>query len=128
MTFGKDGVRKTDVIVAKNYLSEREIKRLNNVVSAYFDIAELRALDEKLTTMQDYLNQLDKLITSMDRTVLKNAGKVSRIEAEVKAHAEYAKYRVKNLSPVETAYLETIKTVQKKVENKVKSDKLNRKK
>ena len=119
MTFGKDGVRKTDVTVAKNYLSEIEIKKLNNVVSAYFDIAELRALDQKPTTMQDYVNQLDKLIASMDRSVLSNAGKVSHIEAEAKAYAEYAKYQVKTLSPVEGAYLDSIKTVQKKVEEKV---------
>jgi hypothetical protein len=121
MTFGKDGVRKTDVMVAKNYLSETEIKKLNNVVSAYFDIAELRALDQKPTTMQDYINQLDKLIASMDRAVLSNAGKVSHIEA--KAHVEYAKYQVKTLSPVEGAYLDSIKTVQKKVEEKVKEQK-----
>lgn len=118
MTFGKDGVRKADVTVAKNYLTEREIKRLNNVVSAYFDIAELRALDQKPTTMWDYINQLDKLIASMDRAVLNDAGKVSHIEAEVKAQAEYTKYQVKTISQVEKSYLETIKTVQKKVTKK----------
>ena len=118
MTFGKDGVRKADVTVAKNYLTEREIKRLNNVVSAYFDIAELRVLDQKLTMMQDYINQLNKLISSMDRAVLNDAGKVSHIEAEVKAYAEYAKYQVKTISLVEKSYLDTIKTVQKKVVKK----------
>ncbi len=128
MTFGKDGVRKTDIMVAKNYLSEQEIKRLNNVVSAYFDIAELRALDEKPTTMQDYINQLDKLIASMDRAVLNDAGKVSHIEAEAKAHAEYAKYQVKTLSSVEGAYIDSMRTLQKKVEKKVKGKKPNDKK
>ncbi len=128
MSFGKNGVRKTDVTIAKNYLSETEIKKLNNVVSAYFDIAELRALDQKPTTMKDYINQLDKLITSMDRAVLSAAGKVSHIEAEAKAHAEYAKYQVKTLSPVEGAYLDSIKIVQKKVEKKVKAQKPNPKK
>ena len=120
MTFGKDGVRKSDVVVAKNYLSETEIKRLNNVVSAYFDIAELRALDEMKTTMRDYVDQLDKLIASMDRAVLQNAGKVSKIEAEKKAVEEYGKYQAKTLSPVEKAYLESIKALEKKVEGKVK--------
>jgi len=128
MTFGKDGVRKADVTVAKNYLSETEIKRLNNVVSAYFDIAELRALDQKPTTMKDYISQLDKLIASMDRAVLNNGGKVSHIEAEAKALVEYAKYQVKTLSPVEGAYLDTIKTIQKKVEKKIKTHKPSRKK
>ena len=120
MTFGKDGVRKSEVTVAKNYLSENEIKRLNNVVSAYFDIAELRALDGVKTTMQDYLNQLDKLIASMDRAVLQEAGKVSKIEAEKKAHEEYRKYQAKTLSPVEEAYLENMKALEKKIEKKVK--------
>lgn len=123
MTFHEDGVRKSDVTIAKNYLSEKELKRLNNVVSAYFDIAELRALDGIQTTMQDYLNQLDKLITSMDRSVLQNAGKVSKIEAEKKAHEEYRKYQAQTLSPVEEAYLENIKVLEKEVEKKVKKDK-----
>jgi len=75
MTFSKDEVRKSDITVAKNYLTEQELKKLNNIVSAYFDIAELRALDGIQTTMNDYINQLDKLIVSMDRNVLQNAGK-----------------------------------------------------
>jgi hypothetical protein len=120
MSFSKNGVRKTDIAIAKNYLSEIEIKRLNNVVSAYFDIAELRALDGIKTTMQDYLDQLDKLVASMDRKVLQDAGKVSKIEAEKKATEEYSKYQTKTISPVEEAYLENIKTLEKKVENKVK--------
>lgn len=115
MTFKKDGVRKADVTIAKNYLDEKEIKRLNNVVSAYFDIAELRALDGIKTTMQDYLEQLDKLIASMDRSVLQDAGKVSHIEAEVKAHTEYHKYQARTLSSVEEAYLESLKALEKKV-------------
>lgn len=123
MIFGKNGVRKEDVMVAKNYLSEIEIKRLNNVVSAYFDIAELRALDGVKTTMQDYLDQLDKLIASMDREVLKDAGKVSRIEAEKKAYEEYGKYHVKTVSAVEEAYLENMKAVEKVVKRKVQFDK-----
>lgn len=115
MTFSKNGVRKTDVTIAKNYLSATEIKKLNNIVSAYFDIAELRALDGIKTTMQDYLNQLDKLIQSMDRKVLQNAGKISKIEAEKKAHQEYSKYQSQNLSQVEKDYLANIKKLQKKI-------------
>ena len=120
MIFGKHGVRKSDVTIAKNYLSEREIKRLNNVVSAYFDIAELRALDGVQTTMQDYLDQLDKLIASMDREVLQDAGTVSKIESEKKAYEEYSKYQAKTLSSVEKAYLENIKQLEKNVDKKLK--------
>jgi hypothetical protein len=117
LNIGKSGLHKADVTVAKNYLSETELKRLNNIVSAYFDIAELRAIDQKPTYMRDYINQLDKLIASMDRQILQDAGKVSKIEAEAKAHAEYAKYQIKTLSPVETEYLKSIKEVGKKVKS-----------
>jgi hypothetical protein len=123
MTFHQDGVRKSDVTIAKNYLSEQEIKRLNNVVSAYFDIAELRALDGVKTTMQDYLNQLDKLVASMDRAVLQSAGGISKIEAEKKACEEYQKYQAKTLSPVEEAYLANIKMLEKKIEKQMKKNK-----
>lgn len=120
MSFGEGGVRKSDVTVAKNYLTEQEIKRLNNVVSAYFDIAELRAMDRIPTKMEDYIKQLDKLIASMDRKVLQNTGKISHIEAEAKALNEYKKYQIKNLSNVEKEYLSAINTLEKRVKKKVK--------
>ncbi len=120
MSFSEFGIRKNDVTVAKNYLTGKEIKRLNNVVSAYFDIAELRSIDEIKTTMQDYLKQLDKLIASMDRKVLRDAGKISHIEAEAKALKEYKKYQTKNLSKVEKAYLDNINALQRKVAKKTK--------
>lgn len=120
MSFGEGGVRKSDVTVAKNYLTEQEIKRLNNVVSAYFDIAELRAMDRIPTKMEDYIKQLDKLIASMDRKVLQNTGKISHIEAEAKALNEYKKYQIKNLSNVEKEYLSAINTLEKRVKKRVK--------
>ncbi|MCX8480554.1 MAG: virulence RhuM family protein, partial [Sediminibacterium sp.] len=121
LTFGKNGVRKSDIAIAKNYLTEIEIKKLNNVVSAYFDIAELRALDEKPTSMQDYINNLDKLIVSMDRNVLKESGKISHVEAEFKAISEYSKYQQKILSSVEKDYLDNINQLEKKVQKTLKS-------
>lgn len=123
MAFSKNGVRKSDVVVAKNYLSETEIKRLNNVVSAYFDIAELRALDHLPTKMSDYINQLDKLIASMDRAILQDAGKISHIEAQAKALLEYKKYQEKTLSEVEKSYLENINALEKKIAKKVSQKK-----
>ena len=111
----KSGIHKSDITVAKNYLTATELKRLNNIVSAYFDIAELRAIDQEPTRMQDYLDQLDKLVISMDRQLLQTAGKVGKIEAEAKAQAEYVKYQVKTLSPVEISYLASIKEMKKKV-------------
>jgi len=115
MTFSGQGITKSDVVIAKNYLTISEIKKLNNVVSAYFDIAELRALDKIPTKMEDHIKQLDKLILSMDRAVLKNAGNTSHIEAEAKALKEYAKYQVKNLSNIEKEYLSSINKLEKKV-------------
>ena len=122
MTFSGRGIIKSDVVIAKNYLKAEEIKKLNNVVSAYFDIAELRALDRIPTKMKDYIEQLDKLILSMDRKVLKNAGKISHTEAEAKALREYKKYQVKNLSNVEQAYLSSINTLEKKVKKSTKQE------
>lgn len=119
MTFSNGSIRQKDVLVAKNYLTEKEIKRLNNIVSAYFDIAELRAMDEIKTTMQDYINQLDKLVQSMDRKILQDSGSISKIEAEKKAQLEYRKYKSKTLSPVEEEYLKSLKDIQKDLEKKV---------
>ena len=78
--------------------------------------------------MKDWIAQLDKLISVFDKKVLTEAGSMSHTEAMKKAEAEYKKYQTQTLSEVEKAYLETIKTVQKKVEKKVKSNKSNHKK
>lgn len=118
MTFSNGGIKQRDILVAKNYLTEKEIKRLNNIVSAYFDIAELRAMDEIKTTMQDYINQLDKLVESMDRAVLQNSGNISKIEAEKKAQLEYKTFKSKTLSSVEKEYLKSLKIIQKDLERK----------
>lgn len=120
MTFSNGSITQKDVLVAKNYLTEQEIKRLNNIVSAYFDIAELRAIDEKKTTMEDYISQLDKLIESIDRSVLQDSGSISKIEAEKKALLEYREYKSKTLSPVEQEYLKSLKSIQKDLEKRVK--------
>jgi len=106
-----------DISIAKNYLTEKELKILNNLVSGYFDFAEIQAMKQKPMYMDDYIHQLDKILASTDEKVLQNSGSVSHEQAVEKALAEYRKYQVKTLSPVEQAYLETIAKVQKKVEN-----------
>jgi len=68
--------------------------------------------------MEDYVRQLDNILTSTGENVLQNAGSVSHEQAVEKALAEYRKYQVKTISPVEKAYLETIKSVQKKIKDK----------
>ena len=123
LSFAGKAVQKKDIAIAKNYLSEKELKVLNNIVSAYFDLAEVKAMDEKSMTMQDWLMQFDKLISAFDKKVLTSAGEISHNQAVEKAEKEYRKYQVKTLSPVEVAYLDTIKTVQKQVEKKTKGEK-----
>ena len=104
-----------DISTAKNYLTETELKILNNLVSGYFDFAEIQAVKQKPMRMEDYIRQLDKILASTDEKVLHHAGSVSHEQAVEKALAEYRKYQVKTLSPVEQAYLETIKKAEKKI-------------
>ena len=120
LSFSGGDVRKTEIAIAKNYLTEPELKVLNNIVSAYFDLAEVKAMNHDPMQMQDWIVQLDRMIEMFDKKVLADAGKVSHDKALAKAEKEYRKYQVKTLSPVEEAYLDTIKTVQKQVEKKTK--------
>lgn len=111
-----------DVKIAKNYLSADELKILNNLVSGYFDFAEIQALKHRPMYMEDYVRQLDNNITSIGEELLTDGGTVSHEEAMKKAVAEYRKYQVKTLSSVEQAYLESIKGIEKKVKRKGKGD------
>ena len=104
-----------EAMVAKNYLSQKELKVLNNLVSAYFDIAEINTMKEKPMSMADHLRELDTILSSTGRKLLDNAGKISTKQAKEKALAEYRKYKAKNLSSVEEDYLENIKETTKKL-------------
>ncbi|MBQ3863995.1 MAG: virulence RhuM family protein, partial [Schwartzia sp.] len=95
-----------DVKIAKNYLDEKELKILNNLVSGYFDIAEIAAMEHRPMYMEDYITQLDAVLTSGGRGILTSAGKVSHDMAMDKAKQEYRKFQVQNLSPVEKEYVE----------------------
>lgn len=107
-----------DIKIAKNYLSADELKILNNLVSGYFDFAEIQALRHRPMYMEDYVRQLDNNITSIGEELLTDGGSISHEEAMEKAVAEYRKYQVKTLSSVEQAYLESIKSVEKKAKRK----------
>lgn len=123
LSFSGSKPTKAEIIIAKNYLDEKELKRLNTLVSAYFDAAEFRALNHEPTYMKDWLAHLDRLIVAMEAKTLDGAGSVSHPQAIKKAEAEYAKYRAQlagEPSEVETAFLETVKKVQKKIEGKKK--------
>ena len=119
-TFSGDLPTMSDVIIAKNYLTEEELKILNNLVSGYFDFAEIQAIRHNPMHMEDYINQLDTILSSTGEKLLVGAGTVSRDKAIKKAKAEYKKYQVKTISPVEKEYLETLKEISNKIDNKVK--------
>lgn len=102
-----------DIGIAKNYLNENELKVLNNLVSGYFDLAEINAIEHKPMYMNDYVEQLDSVLSSGNRKLLTGSGKISHDEAIKKAKKEYHKYQETTLSPVEQAYMKTIKDVDK---------------
>ena len=112
-----------DIGIAKNYLDEKELKVLNNLVSGYFDIAEINALEHKPMYMSDYIEQLDRVLSSSDRRLLTNAGSVSHKQAIDKASKEYRKYQEKTLSPVEEEYLKVIQELNKTAKKKSKENK-----
>lgn len=107
-----------DIGIAKNYLQENELKILNNLVSGYFDLAEINAIEHKPMYMYDYVKQLDMVLSSGNRKLLDGAGTVSHKQALEKAKAEYRKYQEITLSPVEQAYLESVKEVAKELKKK----------
>lgn len=105
-----------DVTIAKNYLNEHELRKLNNMVSGFFDIAENQALDHIPMTMHDYRVLLDDILKAGHRPVLEDAGSVSADQAREKAIAEYRKYQVRELSQVERDYLNALEQETKKIE------------
>ena len=107
-----------DIGIEKNYLQENELKILNNLVSGYFDLAEINAIEHKPMYMEDYVKQLDMVVISGNRKLLNGAGSVSHRQAIEKATKEYRKYQEITLSPVEEAYLKCIKDTSKELKNK----------
>lgn len=104
-----------DVTVAKNYLSEEELRKLNNMVSGFFDIAENQALDHIPMTMHDYRVLLDDILKAGRRPILEGAGSVSADQAREKAIAEYRKYQVRELSQVERDYIAALEKETKQI-------------
>lgn len=120
-TFKGKRPTKNEVDNAKNYLTEKELGVLNRLVSAYLDLAEIKALRGEKMKMRDWLVQIDTFLTMTRSEVLNSAGTVSQIEAQAKAEAEYIKYKNKSideLTAVERDFLLSLKQTQKKLENK----------
>ncbi len=86
-------ILKRDIAIAKNYLSEQHIKELNRIVSAYLDLAENRAERQISMSMADWATFLDRFLQLSDYPILTDKGKVSALDAKLKAAQEYDKYR-----------------------------------
>ena len=87
-------ILKSDVSVAKNYLSEAHISELNRIISAYLDLAENRAQRRIITKMQDWSEFLNDFLKLSQYPILQDKGKISSLEAKLKAEQEFEKYRV----------------------------------
>ena len=117
-SFSGDFPTLKDIGIAKNYLNDEELKILNNIVSGYFDFAEIQAMRHHPMYMSDYVEHLDNVLKTTGEKVLQDAGTISHAQAIEKATEEYRKYQVQNLSPVEEEYLESIKNIQSIVKKK----------
>ena len=99
---------KSETEIAKNYLKEEELDKLNRMVSAYLDVAEINALDRHPMTMQDWVNELDMFLKMTRKDILNGPGIISHKQALKKAHEEYDKYMKNHLTKAEKDYLDVL--------------------
>jgi hypothetical protein len=114
MTFFGSQPHLKDVVLAKNYLNEKELRALGQIVSGYLDFAERQAEREEKMTMKDWAIHLDRILTMSGEQLLHNAGSVSHDKAIEKATIEYKKYQHRTLSEAEKNYLASLKTMEQK--------------
>lgn len=95
-TFPGEQPRKEDVLIAKNYLNEKELKILNNLVSGYFDFAEIQAIKRSPMYMSDYIHHLDLILSTTGEQVLQNAGTISHEQAKQKSAGRIPKISCQN--------------------------------
>lgn len=117
-TFAGNQPALKEAIVAKNYLDEKELRAMGQLVSGYLDFAERRAEREQAMTMQDWAEHLDRILTMSGEQLLIGNGSISHKQAVDKATGEYRKYKAKTLSDVETDYLNSIKLLEQKTDGK----------
>lgn len=98
--------------IAKNYLYKNEIEALNKIVSAYFEFAEMSALNKETKTMQEHLEKLNEFLRLSGREILENSGTISHKKAMEKAHKEYNLYKQKTKEDIEIAYEDFAKRVE----------------
>ncbi len=125
LTFSSEQPTSREITIAKNYLDESELKKLNTLVSAFFDAAEFRAENQQKTYMRDWVKNLDSLIAAVEGKKLEGAGKISKIQADTKAKSEFKKYRkqiIDQPSSAERDYLSLIKQAERKVKKQASPD------
>ena len=113
-TFEGDRPHLKDVVIAKNYLDEKELRAMGQIVSGYLDFAERQAERQQAMTMKDWAKHLDNVLTMNGERLLQGAGKVSHQQAIEHATSEYKKYQQHTLSQVEKDFLDNIKTLPSK--------------
>jgi hypothetical protein len=118
MSFSGEQPTLKEAKIAKNYLNEKELRAMGQLVSGYLDFAERQAEREIPMTMEDWAKHLDGILTSTGENLLTGNGTVSHLQAMEKAQTEYKKYKAKTLSSVEKDYLESIKLLEQKGKRK----------
>jgi hypothetical protein len=117
MTFSSSRPYLKDVMIAKNYLDEKELRSLGQIVSGYLDFAERQAERELTMSMKDWSEHLDRILTMSGENLLLDSGNISHEQAVYKATTEYKKYQQKTLSEVEKNYLESLKILEDKTKH-----------
>ncbi len=118
MTFEGNYPTLKEAKIAKNYLNEKELRAMGQLVSGYLDFAERQAEREIPMTMTDWSNHLDGILTSTGEKLLKGNGTVSHLQAMKKAEDEYKKYKARTISDVENDYLNSIEMIESKCKKK----------
>ncbi len=117
-TFQGDRPQLKDVVIAKNYLDQKELRALGQIVSGYLDFAERQAERGQTMTMKDWATHLDRILTMSGENLLLDAGKISHKDAVDKATSEYKKYQAKTLSEAEKNYLDILHEIEAKTKKK----------
>lgn len=115
-TFAGNQPTLREAVIAKNYLNEKELRAMGQLVSGYLDFAERQAEREQAMTMKDWAKHLDRILTMSGERLLSGSGSVTHEQAVEKATGEYKKYKERTLSDVEQDYLNSIKTLGKKAD------------
>ena len=117
-TFAGNRPTLKESVIAKNYLNEKELRAMGQLVSGYLDFAERQAEREQVMTMKDWAEHLDRILTMSGEQLLIENGSITHKQAVDKATEEYKKYKAKTLSEVEQDYLDSIKLLEQKSEEK----------